>query len=119
MKLTVTTDLKNNNYTATFSVKEITLEETELFTDFGDIEINVGGEIKDATPTTLVTLGNSYKKFPSEFPFSRSFNQASHGVDTEAIATAYVKDITDKIEAAVVILKAKTDAFSGETDIIL
>lgn len=119
MKLTVDTKLENNNYTATFDVTDITEAELELISDFGDIEINVGGAIQDSLGADLITLGNSYKKFPSDLPFARAFNQAQYGDDAEAIATAYVQNITDKIEAGITLLKAKTDTFSGTTEIIL
>jgi len=89
MKLVFTDDLKNNIYTVIADIAELTPEDKELFSDYGEQRIDVSALIKKTvteeidngdgttTPTskevTLVNEGASYKYMPSDFPITKSF----------------------------------------------
>jgi len=139
MKLVLDKNLVANNYEVTVKVTEITEEETELLKDFGDLTINIGGKITEtvqkvvtgtdsegnSTSTTvdevveIANLGDIYKKFPTDFPLTKTFTKANFGEKSDKVAIAYVSKVTKEIQDAVTALKAKQDVFSGTTEIIL
>lgn len=123
MKLVIEKNLVNNNYEVVVSVTEIEEAETELFKDFGELVINVGGELAESndegSSVVIASFGDVFKKFPSQFPLTKVFGKAQFGDNAEKVANAYVSDIQTKIETAVTELKAKPDVFSGVTEVVL
>jgi hypothetical protein len=120
MKLVIEKNLLNNNYEVIFNIEDITPEEQELMNDFSIPTIDVGGELKATDDIeVLATLGSSYKKIPSQMPFSKIFSSSVYGAKTQAVADSYAKATQVKIEAAIAELKAKEDGFSGTTEVIL
>lgn len=120
MKLVIDKKLANNNYEVSVTIAEVLPEETELFTDFGSVSINVGGKLLDTDGITeLATLGDTFKKIPTDFPLTKVFTQAQYGANAEKVANAYAKLVTDKVTSEITILKAKQDSFTGATEVIL
>ena len=122
MKLSIDKKLANNNYEVTISIAEVLPEETELFNDFGNLTVNVGGvftETVETVETTILTLGDSFKKVPTDFPLTKIFTQAQYGANAEKVANVYAEATSAKIQTAITALKAKQDGFTGTTEIIL
>lgn len=120
MKLVIDKKLANNNYEVSISIADIQEEETELFADFGKVQVNIGGELTlkgGSTPET--TLGDSFKYVPTDLPINRVFTKASYGDKAEAVANAFVDTITERIETAITALKLKQDSFTGSTEVQL
>ncbi|MFF3144575.1 hypothetical protein ACFVRU_23340 [Streptomyces sp. NPDC057927] len=140
MKLVVKRDLKNNNYSVELAIEDIKTEDTELFSDFGYPQVNVGGSLTKSESKDVVTgkddegndvketvkeekvianLGNEFKYLPTEFPITRTFTQAQHGKDAEAIANQYVEEMKKRVTETITELKAKRDEFTGKEEIVL
>lgn len=135
MKLVITDDLKNNIYTVIADIAELTPEDKELFSDYGEQRIDVSALVKKTvteeidngdgttTPTSkeviLVNEGTSYKYMPSDFPITKSFSVVQYGDDTEFIAKEYGKLIETRAKAIIDKLKSKPDNFSGVREVIL
>lgn len=121
MKLEITKDLKNNNYEVAINISEISEEETELFSDFGSLSINIGGKFyeDEEKEVELFSTGDLFKRFPVDMPISKTFTQAVYGVNAEKVAIGFTKEIQSRIESAITELKAKEDGFSGTTEVIL
>lgn len=126
MKLEIKKDLKDNNYEVEIIILEIAEEELELFSDFGSLSVNIGGDFTviegedgETVESTLFSLGDSYKRIPSEDAIKKVFTHAQYGDSAEKMANVFAKEVAKRVEAAVVELKAKSDGFSGITEIIL
>lgn len=118
MILEVTTDIKLNDYSTTFNIKDITEIDLEKLSDFGMIEIEIGGTIPLPLGSSFV-LSNSNKTIPSDFPFTKVFKSNTYGALAESYADAYVAEITKRIQDAIADLNTKTDTFSGIKEIQL
>lgn len=116
MKLTVTTDVNQNNYSVEYALKDISPTLTELIKDYGEIEINLGGEIT-VTELENFTLGNEYKKLPSALPFEKVFTEFQYKDKAVSYAEAFVKHVDGQIKAKVDALKLKDDTFSKITEV--
>ncbi|MDC6267375.1 hypothetical protein [Lysinibacillus fusiformis] len=135
MKLVITDELKNNIYTVNVDIKDVTNEDTELFSDYGGQRIDISALVKKTvteevdngdgttTPTskevTLVNEGASYKYMLTDFPITKSFSVVQYGDDAEFIAKEYGKLIETRAKAIIDNLKSKPDNFSGVREVIL
>lgn len=147
MKLIVNKNLVNNNYEILLEITNIEQTDKELFNDFGEPTINIGGtiteqvvateqrevevddgeggtttELQDVEVTNTVTvaeLGNVYRKFPSEFPIKRIFTKGEFGTDAEKIANLYADKIENDLKTVLADLRAKQDTFSKVEEILL
>lgn len=81
-------------------------EEVTVYVDVPkEMDVKVGGDV--------------YKKFPSEFPISREFNEVGNGEHYREIATGWGKAIETRLGEAITELRKNIDDFSGEEEIIL
>lgn len=128
MKLVIEKTLKNNNYEIKLSVADVTTEDTDLISDFGEVQVNIAGKLEETVhndetgldeTTVIANLGDSFKYLPSEFPVTKTFTKAQYGVDVEKIATTYITTIKTRTQEAITALKAKQDTFSGIEEIVL
>lgn len=128
MKLVIEKTLKNNNYEIKLSVADVTTEDTDLISDFGEVQVNIAGKLEETVhndetgldeTTVIANLGDSFKYIPSEFPVTKTFTKAQYGVDVEKIATTYITTIKTRTQEAITALKAKQDTFSGIEEIVL
>ncbi|OME54146.1 hypothetical protein BSK59_16335 [Paenibacillus odorifer] len=120
MKLVIDKSLTNNNYEVSISLADVQVEETELFNDFGKVQINIGGVLKVTGGTDAdATLGDSFKYLPTDFPVVRVFTAAQYGEKAETVAKAFADTITERITTAVTALKLKQDSFTGTTEVQL
>lgn len=120
MKLVIDKKLANNNYEVVISVADLQEAETELFADFGKVSINIGGELTKkggATPETKI--GDVFKYVPTDLPITRVFTQAQYGDKAEDVAIAFADTVQQRIETAITALKAKSDGFTGTTEVVL
>lgn len=128
MKLVIEKTLKNNNYEIKLNIADVTTEDTDLISDFGEVQVNVAGKLEEIVhnDTTnldetivIANLGDSFKYLPSEFPVTKTFTKAQYGTDVEKIATTYITTIKTRTQEAITALKAKQDTFSGIEEIVL
>ncbi|WP_090739450.1 hypothetical protein [Paenibacillus sp. Mc5Re-14] len=120
MKLVIEKKLANNNYEVSIAVADIQEVETELFNDYGKIQINIGGELKVTGGTTPeATIGDSFKYLPTDFPIVRVFTQAQYGDKAQVVANAFADTISERVQTAITALKAKSDSFTGTTEVQL
>lgn len=120
MKLVFTKTLAANVYTVNLAVEDVAQSDTDLFADFGEPLINIGGEIKDITGTdTLATLPANYRKVVSQTPVIIRFADKDYSDNAKAIAEAWIATIEDRINTVMTDLRAKTDDFSGSQESIV
>jgi hypothetical protein len=120
MKLVIDKKLSNNNYEVSIAIEDVLEEETELFSDYGKLSLNIGGElIKEGETEASATLGDTFKYLPSDFPVTRVFTKAQYGVKAEDVAIAFADTISNRIQAAFTDLKTKQDSFTGSTEVQL
>lgn len=120
MKLVTKKTLVNNNYEVMISLENILPEETELFKDFGEVQVSIGGELTlTGGVAPVATLGASFKNMPTDFPITKAFATAQYGVNTEEVANAFADTVGERIQTAMTALKAKQDIFTGTTEVIL
>ena len=120
MKLVIDKKLANNNYEVSISLADILEAETDMFADFGKIQINIGGELKVTGGVTAdATVGDSFKYLPADFPIVRVFTKAQYSDKAETVAKAFADTVTERIETAVTALKLKQDSFTGITEVQL
>lgn len=120
MKLVIGKKLTNNNYEVTIEIADILDAETELFADFGKPSINIGGELTvSGGATPVATIGDTFKYIPTDFPIVRVFTQAQYGANAEEVANAFADTVSERVKAAITGLKAKSDSFTGTTEVQL
>ncbi|MGG4105133.1 hypothetical protein AAXB25_14550 [Paenibacillus lautus] len=120
MKLVIEKKLANNNYEVSISLSDILDVETEMFSDYGNVQINIGGELTANGGTTPeATIGDAFKYIPTDFPVVRVFTKAQYGDKAEAVANAFADTVSGRIQTAITALKAKTDSFTGSTEVQL
>jgi hypothetical protein len=121
MKLVIEKNLSNNNYEVSIDIVNILPEETELFSDYGAVSINLGGKLldDDLGTTELAALGDLFKRVPTDLPITKVFSQAQYGENAEKVANSFARTTSEKIQAAITELKTKQDSFSGTSEVIL
>ncbi|MCR8994677.1 hypothetical protein [Brevibacillus laterosporus] len=120
MKLVINKKLTNNNYEVVLKLEDIQPEEEELFNDFGNPSINIGGALtKKGASSAETAVGDAFKYLPTDFPITKVFTHASHGEKAENVAIAFIDTMTLRIETAISALKAKSDSFTGSTEVQL
>lgn len=84
-------------------------QKTEQVTVYVDVEkeidVKVGGDV--------------FKKFPSDFPIFRSFDEVKNGENYKEIANGWSEAIKERLGTAITELRKNIDDFSGEEEIIL
>lgn len=82
------------------------MEEVTTYVDVEkEIDVKVGGDV--------------FKKFPSEFPITRSFDEIKNGETYKEVAIGWSNAIKERLGSAVTELRKNVDEFSGEEEIIL
>jgi hypothetical protein len=119
MKLIFVKTLSSNVYTVNLTVTEVDIADTDLFTDFGEPQINIGGEIKIGTGPVLATLPATFRKVVTQMPVIIRFADKDYVNGAKAIAEAWITIIEDRINAEMIVLRAKNDDFSGTEESIV
>lgn len=117
MKLSIKKELENNIYMVTFSIVETTEAEKELFHDFGELVIPIGGELKGEGETVIATLPLASRKFPSQFPISNRFADSQYENKGKEVASAWATTIQKRIEAELEKHRLKFDDFTGSEEV--
>lgn len=120
MKLVFTKTLANNVYTVEVAVTEVAAEDLELFADFGEPSIDIGGTIMDTDDTTiLATLPSNFRKVHSQMPIVSRFGDAQFSSKGKVIAEAWIRMIEKRINQAMTDIRLKLDDFSGTQESII
>lgn len=135
LKLVIENVLKDNVYSTTVKVEDLTAEDLELFSDYGEQYVDVSAKVEKevttevdngdgtTTPTTttvsLINEGTKYKVFPKDFPLTRSFSAKQYGEDTEFLANEYALQIEEKIKLLVQGLRTKGDNFTSVRETLI
>ena len=115
MRLEIKTDLELNSYSATFNIVEKSALDEEKLKDFGIISINCGGQIPitiDGNATTF-KVTDDIKKLPNDFPFTKTFKDATYDGQGKLYANAYIAEIEKRVVDLIAELDSKVDDFSG------
>lgn len=118
MKLVFTKTLTNNVYNVVLTIEEVEATDTDLFADFGEPTINIGGEIKSGV-TTLATLPANFRKVVSQMPVTVRFADKDYANNAKAIAEAWVLTIEGQINTAMTTLRGKNDDFTNVQESII
>lgn len=77
-------------------------------------------EIK--TPTereeVLLSIGDSFKYFPKELPFTKAFTKSQYSENVEDVANLYEATLRERIDKLIEELKLDVDNFSGMSEYI-
>ena len=119
MKLEITKSINLNNYSVQFSVVDLNPTSEELLQEFGIPSINIGGDIPITLDTGATTfkISEEIKKFPTDFPFTKTFKDAHYNGKGKEYANAYIAEIKKRVDTVMEALHAKVDDFSG-TEVI-
>lgn len=119
MEIIIEKNLVQNVFHVTITTTNFTEAENEAIHDFGEPYINCGGDIEDSGGSVVATLDDNHRRIKAQFPITRSFKTADHGVDTEDIARAFIHTVVERLTAAHTGLFSNTDDFSGVENVIL
>lgn len=122
MRLLVNKNLSNNVYTVELQTTDFDTTDLELFGDFGEPTVDLGGalkEIVDGVETTVATLPQMLRKVKSGFPFKQTFTKQQYNDNAKKVAELWAQNAHDKITLAMGDLRMKIDDFSGTEDIII
>ena len=109
MKKRVFQNMNDGVFNVILDTEDWSEGDLDLISQFGEPEVNVGGEItylfEDETKTK--TFGDRYVRVVEGFPYVRGFDSRDYGSIGEAIAVgrAWKEVIIDRIDAAVVELR--------------
>lgn len=118
MKLVFTKTLAANIYTVNLAIEDVEETDTDLFADFGEPTVNIGGEIKSGA-NTLATLPANFRKIVTQMPVIIRFADKDYSDGAKAVAEAWILTIESRINAEVTALRAKSDDFSGTEESII
>ena len=104
MKLRVRKCLRRNTYVVSLRPEEWSRSDLELFHDFGEPEIDIGG---------VCGVPSSFRKVLSGFPVIMEFEDDSND-GGEDRANAWKDEIVRRIGTAMKALRQLKDDFSGE-----
>ena len=119
MKLVFVKTLVNNVYTVEVQTTEFEQADLDLFEDFGEPSINIGGTLKNSDDTDLVTLQNAYRKLKTQFPVVQRFADTQYEGKAKDVANAWIRHIEKQANAEMTALRAKLDDFSGQEEFIV
>ena len=122
MKITLDKNLSNNTYSVTVTLSDVATTDTNLLADFGEPDIDVGGDVINAVPTTLTTLATKYRKLISGYPFTKTFSLAEWTLvagGAKAVANAWGLTQVNRITAALGTLRGNTDDFTASEETIV
>lgn len=114
MKVTISKELNNNNYKVMISVSEMQKGNyLEAIKDYGEIPINLGGEVKEGE-TVLATLSNNYIKITDieKNPVEQNFYTQQYSTNSKKIADAWAETVVASIKTYVAGMCAKVDDFT-------
>ena len=109
MDITVLKELKDNRYSAEFSL-ELTDQEADLAEKFGEPSVNVGGSF---TGPPAFTLADDYHNLPSGFPVSLSID-ANGDPEAKDKMNVWITEVKTRLTSAKNTLVSQTDDFSGK-----
>lgn len=114
MKFTVEKELKNNTYYVVIRTENFDAVDEELFHDFNEPFIEVGGDIysADATPLLLTTLPTAQRRIQSQFPVFMRFQD-------QEIAEAWIRTVELRMVTAMNELRMKLDDFTGTEEFVI
>lgn len=131
MKLVITNKLVLNSYNVTVSVEDLTEEDKELFSDYGNPNVDVSAVIKKEVEkddgqggtiteeVVLVNEGKLYKRLDTDFPISKSFTAQQYGEDASYCGIEYGKLMEERIKEKMAELKSRVDDFTGVREVII
>lgn len=109
MKKRVFMDMCGSVFNVLINTEDWSEGDIELMAQFGEPEVNVGGEVSyviDEEDKTK-TFGDMYVRVLHSFPYSRGFDSRDYGSYEEAIAVgkAWKELVLGRIDAAVIELR--------------
>lgn len=116
MKIRIFSDMVDDVYRIIVCTEDWSQGDFELMCQYGEPEINVGGDVTydvdgDGSSSSEYTkkLGDQFIRILHGFPYARGFDARDYGSDAEAIAigTAWKGKVVSAIRAAVSELRAK------------
>ena len=102
--------LQNDVYKVKIVTEDWSQGDTTLMATFGEPEIDLGGSF---TGPPSYDLPSNLAKIMSESPFTQSFDSRDYA-DAEDRANVWGSEIGDRIDAAVVALRAQADDYTRE-----
>lgn len=85
----------------------LTDDEKQLFQLNGEMAIDFGGTIKNASNVVVAILPTNIRKVPSQLAFSQLF-PASMYTDAQAVRDAYAEEIKKRLQAGLVELRTRS-----------
>jgi hypothetical protein len=118
MKAVFTKTLTNNVYAVELSITEIETTDTDLFADFGEPSIDIGGEIRSGSDI-VATLPSQFRKVQSQMPVTMRFADSQYSNNAKAVAEAWLITVEGRINTAMTALRGKMDDFSGTQESVI
>jgi hypothetical protein len=121
MKLVFTKTLVNNVYTVVVTTTEFAVSDTDLFAEFGEPTIAVGGPVSAViatVETVLATLPITVRKVKSQFPYTIKFTVDDYS-DPLLLAESWMALISLNVATAMDTLRLKTDNFTGVEETVI
>ncbi|MDK2600528.1 hypothetical protein QO179_23830 [Bacillus stercoris] len=119
MKVLFTKELENNVYSVTVEISDVAVTDTDLFHDFGQPMINLGGEIKDQMGNISITMPSNMKRLTDQFPVTVKFSDLQYNNNAKNVANAWIFTVEQRISEAMNELRLKTDDFTGTEDFLI
>jgi hypothetical protein len=106
--------LVSNSYQVELDLADagLTPSELEAIQSFGEPVISIGGDFDDGDDLTF-SLADEDRKFPSQFPAKAVFNLSDYPSDANARAVLFRNTIRERLETAIVTLRAKVIGVTG------
>lgn len=118
MKAVFNKTLANNVYTVELSITEVETTDTDLFADFGEPMIDIGGEVKSGA-TILATLPSQFRKVTTQMPVIMRFADSAYANNAKAVAEAWITTIEARINTVITALRTKNDDFTGTQETVI
>lgn len=118
MKIRIFSDMCDGVYRIVFNTEDWSQGDVELMAQFGEPEINVGGDvIDDGSSSSALYLGDEYVRILHGFPYSRGFDSRDmNGSAEEAIRKGNIWKgmVSDRIRDAVMELRSRRESLPTE-----
>jgi len=110
MKIRKFSTLVDDVYKISLYTEDWSQGDQDLMANFGEPEVDIGG---DFTGPPAFTLSTNLARIMSESPFTQSFDGRDFA-DAEDRAVVWKDEVSALIVAAVAVLRALDDEFTGE-----
>ena len=121
MKKRIFSEMDNGVYRVVITTEDWSEGDVELMEQFGEPEVNVGGELRyqDGAKTVSKTLGDEFVRLLHGFPYARGFDSRDYGSTDAAISagTAWktaVAGENSRINEAVTKLRSNSNSLPTE-----